>query len=240
MGEVGGAYAQPTPRRLYVHDDLTGDVAREVGPASPAAATARELLALLARDRARVRVLTIAEQVDAVVAQGSHAPFEIAIGIGSAGQRVARTLHERVGWFPCIRRVGLTQPTGADDDQEGIAPGDRLLQDPAKIPTERNRIYIFEFIVWFKRTLEPIVDTIGKGLAVLAPVADEHLHFEALPLGPDYRYWTGERIHPLRWVRPAPVAGPALQVGERTMPVTASPQEPKNPVPATCRTAGPP
>ena len=109
MGQAGGAYAQPTPRRLYIHDDLSDDVARDFGPASPAAVTARGLLTLLAGDRERVRVLTLAEQVDAVVAQGPHPAFEITVGIGAAGQRVAGTLHERAGWFPRIRRVSLTR-----------------------------------------------------------------------------------------------------------------------------------
>jgi len=103
------AYAQPTPRLLYVHDDLTGEVARHEGAGSPAAGLARELLALLARDTERVRILTLGEQVDRVVAQGGHAPFALALGIGAAGQRVAETLHARAGWFPRIRRVGLTR-----------------------------------------------------------------------------------------------------------------------------------
>lgn len=102
------AYAQPTPRRLYIHDDLSDDVAHDSGPASLAAIAARGLIGLLAQDP-RVRVLTLAEQVKAVAAQGPHAPFAAAIAIGAAGQRVARTLHERTGWFPVIRRVGLTR-----------------------------------------------------------------------------------------------------------------------------------
>ena len=53
MAEDGGAYAQPTPRTLYVHDDLRDEVAAAEGAASPAAALARELLALLAADRER-------------------------------------------------------------------------------------------------------------------------------------------------------------------------------------------
>jgi hypothetical protein len=124
-----GAYAQPTPRRLYIHDDLTDDVARATGPDSPAALAARRLMALLARE-ARVRVLTLAEQVEAVVAQGPHAPFEVAIGIGAAGQRVARTLHERTGWFPAIRRVGLTR-------EEDGAGGYRLMSTESGGLTER-------------------------------------------------------------------------------------------------------
>jgi hypothetical protein len=100
-----GAYAQPTPRRLYVHDDLTD----EVGARSAAAALARDLLGLLARDTDRVRILTLREQVERVVAQGDHAPFALALGIGAAGQRVAETLHARAGWFPHVRRIGLTR-----------------------------------------------------------------------------------------------------------------------------------
>lgn len=103
------AYAQPTPRLLYVHDDLTDEVARHEGLGSPAAALARDLLALLARDPERVRILTLGEQIERVVAQGDHAPFARALGIGAAGRRVAEALHARAGWFPRIRRIGLTR-----------------------------------------------------------------------------------------------------------------------------------
>src|SRR2546429_911172 len=112
------AYARPTPRRLYVHDDLSDDVARRCGAGSPAALLARDLLAAVAREAERVRLLTLGEQVERVVAQGAHAPFAIAIGIGSAGHRVAETLHERAGWFPRIRRVGLTR----EEDGRGGYP----------------------------------------------------------------------------------------------------------------------
>ena len=116
------AYAQPTPRRLYVHDDLSDHVARRCGAGSPAALLARDLLAAVAREAERVRLLTLGEQVERVVAQGAHAPFAIAIGVGSAGRRVAETLHERAGWFPRIRRVGLTREglllAAAEDELE--------------------------------------------------------------------------------------------------------------------------
>lgn len=103
------AYAQPTPRLLYVHDDLTDEVARQAGAGSPAAALARDLLALLTRDPERVHILTLGEQVARVVAQGDHAPFALTLGIGGAGQRVAAALHARAGWFPRIRRIGLAR-----------------------------------------------------------------------------------------------------------------------------------
>jgi len=106
MSGDGAGYAQPTPRRLYVHDDLTG----EVDAGSPAATLARDLLALLARDATRVRILTLGEQVERVVAQGPHAPFALALGIGAAGQRVAEALHALLTWEQ-QRRLDELAPT---------------------------------------------------------------------------------------------------------------------------------
>jgi hypothetical protein len=105
----GAEYAQPTPRLLYVHDDLTEEVASRFGATSNAATLARHLLDVLAEDSARVVVLSLAAQVERVIDQGVHAPFELAIAIGRAGQRVARALHTPTGWFPRVRRIGLAR-----------------------------------------------------------------------------------------------------------------------------------
>lgn len=103
------AYTQPTPRLLYVHDDLSDEVRERLGPESPAGALTRSLFELLARDRERVVVLTMDEQLERVIAQGRHAPFDLTLGIGRAGERVALALHARSGWFPRVRRLGLTR-----------------------------------------------------------------------------------------------------------------------------------
>jgi hypothetical protein len=92
-----------------VHDDLSDEVDHRRGAASPAATLTRSLFELLRRDRQRVIVLTLAGQVDRVIAQGSHAPFDLALGVGRAGEQVARALHARTGWFPRVRRIGLTR-----------------------------------------------------------------------------------------------------------------------------------
>ena len=94
----------PTPKTLYVHDDLTA--LASLRPET--ARLARELLDLVRRDT-RVRVLTLPAQVDAVVAQGPHGPFALAIGLAVAGEAVARALHARAGWFPVIHRVEVTR-----------------------------------------------------------------------------------------------------------------------------------
>jgi hypothetical protein len=118
-GDPGGArYDQPTPRWFYVHDDLTDEVARRAGPDSPAAALARELLDLLRSDRDRVIVLTLDDQLDRVVRQGPFPPFDVAIGLGNAGERIAAQVHARTGWFPDRRRVGVARQ---EDGQGGYA-----------------------------------------------------------------------------------------------------------------------
>jgi hypothetical protein len=100
---------------LYVHDDLTDGVRDRHGAGSPAAALAEEIVALVRRDG--VVVLTLAPQLDALVAQGSPAAFDLALGVGPAGERVAHQIHARTGWFPAIRQIDLTR----EEDSGGYA-----------------------------------------------------------------------------------------------------------------------
>jgi len=98
-----------TPQLLYVHDDLTALAALRPETAH----LARQLLDLVRRD-ARVRILTLDDQVAAMVAQGRHEPFASTVGIAAAGEAVARTLHAHTGWFPTIHRVEVAREENAD------------------------------------------------------------------------------------------------------------------------------
>jgi len=118
-------YAQPTPRRLYVHDDLTDLVDRRLGRESDGARLSHEVMRALTRGSAGVRVVTLAEQLDDVLAQGPHRPFHLAIGIGRAGEAVARALHARSGWFPRVRVVGLAR------EEDGHGGYELVSTDPA-------------------------------------------------------------------------------------------------------------
>jgi hypothetical protein len=108
----------PTPKRFYIHDDLTEDIRARHGAASPAAALTDRLLALVRQDGDRVVVLTLAEQLDALIAQGTHPPFALTFGIGRAGERVAQQVHARTGWFPVVQRLDLTR---VEDGRDGYA-----------------------------------------------------------------------------------------------------------------------
>ena len=101
---------------LYVHDDLTADVGARHGAGSPAAALAAEILARVARDG--VVALALGPQLDALVAHGPYPPFALALSVGPAGERVARQVHARTGWFPAIRQIDLTRE---EDGRGGYA-----------------------------------------------------------------------------------------------------------------------
>jgi hypothetical protein len=146
-------YPQPTPRLLYVHDDLTEEVGGRFGPASPAAAVTRSVFELLNRDRERVVILTLADQVERVIAQGTHAPFDLALHIGLAGERVAQALHAKTGWFPRGRRLGLTR----EEDGRG---GYRLVSTvPATLAAQLEGIEA-------SASLAVVDDTIFSGLTL--------------------------------------------------------------------------
>jgi len=103
------SYAAPTPKVLYIHDDLSDYVSRQQGRASAAWQLTRQLFALVCRDRRRVVLLTLESQMASLLAHSNYAPFAMAIGIGRAGERVAQQLHARTGWFPKVSRVNLTR-----------------------------------------------------------------------------------------------------------------------------------
>lgn len=103
------AYAAPTPRRLYIHDDLSAHVRQQQGEASLAWQLTRELFTRARRDPGRVVVLTLEWQIERLLAQGRYPPFALTVGIGRAGERVAQQLHARTGWFPRIARVDITR-----------------------------------------------------------------------------------------------------------------------------------
>lgn len=96
----------PAPRTLYVHDDLSDELAG-LEPTHPARALGAALLSLLRSRPGRVVVLTLAAQLDGLVAAGDHPPFAVALAIGRAGARVAGQAHARTGWFPAIERIDL-------------------------------------------------------------------------------------------------------------------------------------
>lgn len=148
-----GAYTQPTPRLLYVHDDLSDEVERRLGAASPAAALTRSLFELLRGDGERVVILTMAQQVERVIAQGPHAPFDLTLDIGSAGERAARAIHAKTGWFPRLRHLGLTR----EEDGDG---GYRLVSTvPATLAVQLDGVESSD-------SLAVVDDTVFSGLTL--------------------------------------------------------------------------
>ena len=145
----------PVPRTLYVHDDLSDDLAA-LGSDSRARRMGQSLFTLLRRDSPRIVILTLAEQIDGLVARGAHEPFATAIGIGGAGVRVAEGVHARTGWFPSIDRVDLWR----EEDEAG----DYLLSGPRPLDAQLATLTGVESIA-------VVDDTIFSGLTLCTVLA---------------------------------------------------------------------
>ena len=141
-----------TPRTLYVHDDLSADVAQRFGEDSAAFRLTHGLFGLVS-DPPRTSVLTLDEQVAGLMSQGSHAPFAMTVGIGRAGESVARKVQGRAGWFPTIRRVDVTR---VEDGRGGYT-----LVSTATVPVEAQLLGLEAF-----PSLAVVDDTIFSGLTM--------------------------------------------------------------------------
>jgi pyrimidine operon attenuation protein/uracil phosphoribosyltransferase len=149
-----------TPKTLYVHDDLTDEVRVSHGAGSAAACAVAALLTLVARDTTRVRMLSLEEQL-ASLARGEHTPFAVAVGIGRAGERVARQLHARTGWFPRIERVDLTREESVDGytlstlDRPPLEVQLRTVADAASIAVVDDTVFSGLTMLAVLKALEP-------------------------------------------------------------------------------------
>src|SRR6185295_17535824 len=75
------------------------------------------------------------------------------LGVGRAGERVAQALHARTGWFPCVRRVGLTR-------EEDDAGGYRL------VSTEGASLAVQLEVTRACASLAVVDDTVFSGLTM--------------------------------------------------------------------------
>ena len=121
-------YAAPTPRVFYIHDDLSDYVRQTQGEQAEAFRLTQDLLRVVCREPRRVVVLHLEDQITQLVAQDAHAPFAVTIGIGRAGERVARQLHARTGWFSNLRRVDVTREEDGHGGYSVVSITDAPLQ----------------------------------------------------------------------------------------------------------------
>ena len=142
----------PTPRTLYIHDDLITLTATRPQTEH----LARRLLELAGR-HAHVRVLTLAAQLDAVAAQGPYGPFAVTIGIAGAGEAVARALHARTGWFPSIHRIEVAREETSGDVYQLVTNGAGSLVEQLAPVTRATSIALVDDTVFSGLTLGAVL-----------------------------------------------------------------------------------
>jgi len=154
-------FAAPTPRTLYIHDDLS-DIVGACGKASSAARLGRALLARLSAEPSRIVLRTVAQEIDALIARGGHAPFAVAVGIGGAGARGAARIHERTGWFPAIQRVDLWREE--QDDGKYVLQGADTLSGRLGALAGVTALAIVDDTIFSGFTIRAVLDALPSRL----------------------------------------------------------------------------
>lgn len=100
----------PTPSLLYVHENLLPHVRQRFGIDSAEYQLATDFIAHIAAER-NVRMGTLEEELGALYLQfyPPPAPFDLTLGFGRKGERLARMLNQRWGCFPRIHRLDITR-----------------------------------------------------------------------------------------------------------------------------------
>jgi len=175
------AVRTPTPRTLYVHDDLS-DLLRARSETSVARRLGDALLARLRAEPSRVVVLTVAQQIEALVENMGGAgrppnpprsgpgmnpgpprpPFPLALGIGGAGVRVAAQVHERTGWFPVVRRVDIWREE-TDDGSYTLGGTDAMAASLRELP-EATALAIVDDTIFSGFTVRAVLSALPPRL----------------------------------------------------------------------------
>jgi len=153
----------PSPSTLYIHDDLTEEVAHRHGPDSPAAHRARELLATLQKTGRHVIILDLERQLAGLLARSPERTFAIAVGIGRAGERVARELHARAGWFPAIHRVEVAREEDGRGGYELSTLGAGSLGQQLEPARSAASIAVVDDTVFSGLTMRAVLDALPAG-----------------------------------------------------------------------------
>jgi hypothetical protein len=154
--------AAPRPFTLYVHDDLSDAVRSEHGADSEAGRLTGALMALIRGSGERVRVLTLEEQLQALSAQGPHAAFPLTIGIGPAGERVARQVHLRTGWFPVVARVDVTREELAEGGYRLASLGGASIDAQLEVARGHGSLALADDTVFSGLTMDGILERLSS------------------------------------------------------------------------------
>ncbi len=108
--DMASPYKIPTPKLLYVHENLLPHVRQRFGIDSYEYQLATDFIAHIAAEK-NVRMGTLEEQLGSLYLQFFPPPaaFDVTLGFGRKGEILARLLNKRWGCFPNIHRLDITR-----------------------------------------------------------------------------------------------------------------------------------
>ena len=166
MTQPHGSYDAPTPRRFYIHDDISDGVNDIFGADSIVADRVSDLFDLMTGSAPeRVRILTVDEQIEALVTSvhDSAGPYDLTLGIGAAGERVAQQLHEQAGWFPHIHRIDVTRQEDGQGGYTVVSTSSTSLKDQLANLEGAESIAIVDDSVFSGATMRTVLTALPPG-----------------------------------------------------------------------------
>lgn len=171
----------PTPRILYVHDDLRHGIYNIRGEQSKAYQLTRDLFGLVRRRAPAVVILSLRDQCTQLIAHRRHTPFSLTIGIGQAGSRVAQQLHALTGWFPRIQCLDVTREEETDTGCYRLRSfGNRPLAEQLKDTARCTSVAVVDDTVFSGLTMRTVLQALptvalGRAHAFCLRCASESL-----------------------------------------------------------------
>ncbi len=105
----------PTPKLLYVHDNLTPFVKTRFGKNSLEYETAQLFIKHI-EVQPHTKVGNLEEELAGLISQSTPEPFDITFGFGHKGEEIAQLLHGRWSAFPNIQRLDITRIEKENDN----------------------------------------------------------------------------------------------------------------------------
>jgi len=148
----------PTPKLLYVHDNLTPFVKARFGKGSLEYETTQLFIKHLAI-QPHVRIGTLEEELSGLIAESSPEPFDITFGFGYKGEEIAELLHVRWSAFPRHKRLDITRIEKENGDGHIlVSKTGESIEDQIKSACVFKAIALVDDVLFTGFTMKSVID----------------------------------------------------------------------------------
>ncbi len=153
----------PTPKTLYVHDNVSSFVRERFGEKSPEYDIAQRFIKYI-DSQPHVRIGTLEEELGGLIAQVNPKLFDIAFGFGYKGEEIAQLLHGRWSAFPNLTRLDITRQEKEDGSGHVlVSKSDTPLEEQIAQAGEFKSCALVDDVLYTGFTMRSVMDLLPLG-----------------------------------------------------------------------------